>query len=580
MRHGARPRLGRAQPLSHQEGTAHIRRTGLATLGRSPPCGIEPLGNRPPAQALLRQGGGPGEQGRGIAAWIQAGHRPQAPRLGAVAADPMPLRIDMFTLPLPRHHHALDQVPNNRLAVCGGRCLSVPPGRQITREAAKSLAFASRQRDRVRGEQPSIVCFEPLLAREGLCPLPLQGPGHQTVFGVHRVILPRGARDLIARPLQALRPVLMQALALGFDIGRSLEAPLQGRRFERFQDERAHPRIEWGPGEGLAYGPAILHPLPGTAVAQSSAVVVRGRRHAQPTPAAHHQPRQQGGPRTDHAETGLRLGLELTPVALKLLPAHIGWDAIGTQALTRLRLGHRTPRGGTPRLCAFGIGRSPSIRIGASVDGRMQQIAQRRALGPAPHQLALAWAAAHPLWHPDRRLHQRTEYRVDRPHTGTLVNDARNDCLGLFIRLLHPLARGPAPRAPGHRHAQGPPRGLGPFAGHHALCEHRQFGVAHRPFEAPQQPVVVIGWVRNAIQVSDEGAKQGTHCEQGMPSALGTRQARHLQAYNNADMRHAHLRHQTLEAGAACHTGGRLASILIHHQHLRLGPAQSQRALD
>ena len=56
--------------------------------------------------------------------------------------------------------------------------------------------------------------------------MPLQGPSHQPVFGFHRVILPRGAIDLIACPLQALRPMLMQALALGFDIGRHLEAHL------------------------------------------------------------------------------------------------------------------------------------------------------------------------------------------------------------------------------------------------------------------------------------------------------------------------------------------------------------------
>jgi hypothetical protein len=45
-------------------------------------------------------------------------------------------------------------------------------------------------------------------------------------------------------------------------------------------------------------------------------------------------------------------------------------------------------------------------------------------------------------------------------------------------------------------------------------------------------------------------------------------------------MGQAHLGHQTLEASAARHTVGRLASILINPSHLRLGPAQSQRALD
>ncbi len=48
--------------------------------------------------------------------------------------------------------------------------------------------------------------------------------------------------------------------------------------------------------------------------------------------------------------------------------------------------------------------------------------------------------------------------------------------------------------------------------------------------EAQHQPVVGIGWVINAIKVSEEGAKPGTHFEPVMPSAIGTRQARQLQA--------------------------------------------------
>ena len=63
------------------------------------------------------------------------------------------------------------------------------------------------------------------------------------------------------------------------------------------------------------------------------------------------------------------VGFELPPVALKLLPANIGGDAIGQQDLTVLWLGHQAPRGGTPRLFAFGIGRASAIRIGARVDG-------------------------------------------------------------------------------------------------------------------------------------------------------------------------------------------------------------------
>ena len=55
-----------------------------------------------------------------------------------------PAHFPLFTFPLHHHHHALDQLPNNRLAVCGGCRLGVPQGGQITRETTNGLAFATR----------------------------------------------------------------------------------------------------------------------------------------------------------------------------------------------------------------------------------------------------------------------------------------------------------------------------------------------------------------------------------------------------------------------------------------------------
>jgi hypothetical protein len=77
----------------------------------------------------------------------------------------MDLQSDLFTLPLHRHHHTLDQLPNDRLAVCSRGGLGIPQGRQITRETANGFALACRQGDRLRGQKPAIVRFEPLLVR-------------------------------------------------------------------------------------------------------------------------------------------------------------------------------------------------------------------------------------------------------------------------------------------------------------------------------------------------------------------------------------------------------------------------------
>jgi hypothetical protein len=69
----------------------------------------------------------------------------------------------------------------------------------------------------------------------------------------------------------------------------------------------------------------------------------------------------------------------------------------------------------------------------------MQPVAQRRALGPAPPQLACAGAAAHALWPTALRLHPLASHGGDRPHTGTLVQEECHNRLGLCIRLFRPL---------------------------------------------------------------------------------------------------------------------------------------------
>jgi hypothetical protein len=66
--------------------------------------------------------------------------------------------------------------------------------------------------------------------------------------------------------------------------------------------------------------------------------------------------------------------------------------------------------------------------------------------------------------------------------------------------------------------------GLGGFALGHALLEHEQLGLGHRPLEPEQQPVVVGRWVVEAVLVGDERADSGAHREDLVPIAARARQ--------------------------------------------------------
>jgi hypothetical protein len=69
------------------------------------------------------------------------------------------------------------------------------------------------------GHKSPIVGFELRLSLSRRFPLTLQGPSHQAVFGLHGQILTRSAIDGIRGTFEALGPLLMPALPLGFRIG-------------------------------------------------------------------------------------------------------------------------------------------------------------------------------------------------------------------------------------------------------------------------------------------------------------------------------------------------------------------------
>jgi hypothetical protein len=91
------------------------------------------------------------------------------------------------------------------------------------------------------------------------------------------------------------------------------------------------------------------------------------------------------------------------------------------------------------------------------------------------------------------------ELGEDQPHHG----------LGLLVGVQRRLARGAAHIAGRQRDGQLPPPCLGLPAGQHPLLEQVQLGLAHRPLQPQQQPVVVVHRVVDAIGVGQQRTGQG-----------------------------------------------------------------------
>ena len=93
---------------------------------------------------------------------------------------------------------------------------------------------------------------QPGLGRQRRLPALLQGAGHEPVLRLDGVVLPLGALDLVARLLQAQRPLAVPPRPLQLDVLGQLQADLDRRRAQHLEDEAGDELVERAAAEGLA----------------------------------------------------------------------------------------------------------------------------------------------------------------------------------------------------------------------------------------------------------------------------------------------------------------------------------------
>jgi hypothetical protein len=98
---------------------------------------------------------------------------------------------------------------------------------------------------------------------------------------------------------------------------------------------------------------------------------------------------------------------------------------------------------------------------------------------------------------------------MQRAQLGELRKHQPHDRLDLLVGVQGRLPRGAAHIADRQGNGQLPPPCLGLLAGQHPLFEQVQLGLAHRPLQPQQQPVVVVHRVVDAIGISQQRTGQG-----------------------------------------------------------------------
>ena len=169
---------------------------------------------------------------------------------------------------------------------------------------------------------------------------------------------------------------------------------------------------------------------------------------------------------------------------------------------------------------------------------------------------------------------------VERAPTGELVEHRVDDRARLRVRVLDHLAGGRAHVAHRQEGLELPPARLGPLALEQALFEDVQLRFRHGPLQPQQQPVVVGLRIVDPVGIADQGREQPTDLQQLIPVARAARQARDLDAEDQADAIEADFGDQALKAGPSRGRGTGAALILIDDEDLGGRPAQVDGTID
>ncbi len=340
----------------------------------------------------------------------------------------------------------------------------------------------------------------------------------QPVLRLGQPVLAPGPVGGVVGPLQALPPDLVHLRPLRLDLLGRGQGDLQRDRGHGRQQQRGDVGVQAAAGQLLAPLGTVFDGIAGTGVERDHFPAGPPpvlRRHLAATPAADHQPAEQGRAVTRRARV-LRpgpVGLQSLHVPLVLLDADVGRQHPGQVGHPVLAGLAHPPGVRPPGLPPPGVQAAAAVGVDPSVGRVAQHVLDPGPAGPAPFQLA----PVGPLPHADPDLDvvvgQVGQHRVHRAEPVEELEDQAHHGLDLLVGVAHHLPRGPAHVAGGQRHRQLSAAGLAHPPGPHPLPDQEQLGLADRPLEPQQQPVVVVVGVVDPVGVGEQGPRDGAQLE-------------------------------------------------------------------
>jgi hypothetical protein len=184
-----------------------------------------------------------------------------------------------------------------------------------------------------------------------------------------------------------------------------------------------------------------------------------------------------------------------------------------------------------------------------------------------PLQAPRLWPALHTHAQLDFVPHQVAEHGVDQTEFVELVEDQPDDELNLLVRVQGDPVGGQLDVAGGNLGKQLTAAGLVQLRVIEPLLLEVQLGLAHRPFQPQQQPIVVQSQVIDAVLIGQEGVENRAPLQKTIPVGVGPGQSTDLEAKDDSDVIEVHLGQEPLEAQSAVGGGAGFSLIVGDDDH-------------
>ena len=221
----------------------------------------------------------------------------------------------------------------------------------------------------------------------------------------------------------------------------------------------------------------------------------------------------------------------------------------------------------------------PAIDEGAGVAGIAQNPGDLRHARKSPAQLAVGRPAPRTRRQLDVLAVHPFHHRHRRPHSAEAVEHETDGVEDGPVGVEHHLVPVVVRQADRQPHLERTARGGAALSAEQPRLDSLKLELRHRPLHAEQEPVIAVVGIVDAGLVEDQGIADAGDPQHLVPVGVVPRQARDLQAENDAHLAGGDAPHQAAEAAAVFAVGSRLALVLVDHPDAFHRPAERRRPL-